>query len=297
MWFYKLWGVIQGPVEDATIFELLEKNRLSTHSRIKTDPNGIWQRIEDTNLYLIFRSNRVKTIASSAIEYRKRFDLQKQKNLFIVWISMMLVILAGIVFRLICFFVGYSTSFFELSFHNLSFWAFMLVFISSVIMTAILLYQFWKIIQDGYEKITPGQAIAQALLPCENIFGAFRAFFGFSINANRFIDRHFTLKPTNGLKRSKKGFSLIYSYTSIIWNFFYFEIFISWIELIINQVRGDHFFTLPISYLSLLEPYLGTILIFGAISLVVYLVMFTDFYITTRSILKAVEAAANSIPQ
>jgi hypothetical protein len=59
-------------------------------------------------------------------------------------------------------------------------------------MFLVLLYNFWKILQDGYAAVTPGKAVGFLFIPLFNFYWAFRAFWGLAQEQNKFIDRHYS---------------------------------------------------------------------------------------------------------
>jgi serine/threonine protein kinase len=65
-----------------------------------------------------------------------------------------------------------------------------LAFIYVAIVMMVLLYRLWKAIQDGYARASPAQSIGFLFIPAFNVYWLFQAFWGFSRDFNRFVDRH-----------------------------------------------------------------------------------------------------------
>jgi hypothetical protein len=61
--------------------------------------------------------------------------------------------------------------------------------IASIVLMYIMLYRFWKLIQDGYARTTPGKAIGFMFIPFYNFYWIFQAIPGWAKDANAFIAR------------------------------------------------------------------------------------------------------------
>ncbi|MEO0946917.1 MAG: DUF4339 domain-containing protein [Cyanobacteria bacterium J06641_5] len=61
--------------------------------------------------------------------------------------------------------------------------------IASVVFGAMLLYQFWKLIQDGEARATPGQAVGFIFIPFFNLYWNFVAFWGLAQDLNTYMDQ------------------------------------------------------------------------------------------------------------
>jgi serine/threonine protein kinase len=60
----------------------------------------------------------------------------------------------------------------------------------AVIVVMILIYRLWEAIQDGHARTSPGRAIGFLFIPIFNLYWLFQAFWGFSRDYNRYVDRH-----------------------------------------------------------------------------------------------------------
>lgn len=54
----------------------------------------------------------------------------------------------------------------------------------------VFIYKAWSFIQDGYAQTTPGKAVGFLFIPFFNIYWIFVAFYGLSVNLNKYIFRH-----------------------------------------------------------------------------------------------------------
>jgi serine/threonine protein kinase len=54
----------------------------------------------------------------------------------------------------------------------------------------VFIHRVWGAVQDGHTTVTPGKAVGFLYIPAYNIYWAFRVFWGFSKEYNKFIDRY-----------------------------------------------------------------------------------------------------------
>ena len=64
------------------------------------------------------------------------------------------------------------------------------VFVISLTMIFVLTYQMWTTIQDGHARMKPWQAIMYNFIPIWNFYWLFQCIWGFSKDANAYINRH-----------------------------------------------------------------------------------------------------------
>lgn len=64
------------------------------------------------------------------------------------------------------------------------------VLIYIVIITAILWYKAWQVIQDGHARTTPGRAVGFAFIPLYNLYWAFQFIHGFAKDYNAYLRRY-----------------------------------------------------------------------------------------------------------
>jgi len=63
-----------------------------------------------------------------------------------------------------------------------------------VVLFALMLFMFqrmWKSIQDGHARTSPDNAVALCFIPVFNLFWAFPVMWGFAVDYNRYLDRHY----------------------------------------------------------------------------------------------------------
>jgi hypothetical protein len=58
------------------------------------------------------------------------------------------------------------------------------------VMTLVLLYNIWNVLQDGVTQVTPGKAIGFLFIPFYNFYWVFRVWGGYAKDYNNFVDRH-----------------------------------------------------------------------------------------------------------
>jgi hypothetical protein len=62
--------------------------------------------------------------------------------------------------------------------------------IVSVVFEFTLLHRYWEVIQDGYARTTPGNAVGFLFIPFFNFYWAFVSIWGLSKDVNCYIERH-----------------------------------------------------------------------------------------------------------
>lgn len=82
--------------------------------------------------------------------------------------------------------------------------------LGAAVLFLVLLYNFWKILQDGYAEVTPGKAVGFLFIPFFNFYWAFKAFWGLAKEQNNFIDRHYSMAAGSQIQRANPVIPLIF---------------------------------------------------------------------------------------
>jgi hypothetical protein len=157
--------------------------------------------------------------------------------------------------------------------------------IAAAVLQYILLYRFWKNIQDDFASTTPGKAIGFLFIPFFNYYWYFRAFWGLAKDSNRYIARHLADKPELQVRRSKEWISLSYLifafgggliYMIVVFSVMFSSIFAMTPTTSIN----------PTQYTTMMQPVMISAVVYSMATVIFQMVMMIDFYLTSDSILK-----------
>jgi hypothetical protein len=152
----------------------------------------------------------------------------------------------------------------------------------SYVLEILLTYQFWKTIQDKFSTITPGKAIARLFIPFYNIYWFFHIFLQLPKEMNRFISHSFNEKANLRIHRPKGWIVTAYFGFIIIGGALYLVILRSVSE-------SANALTSSSQLAQLMQPVVFSAGVYNIVSWILFTAMFIDFYLTTRSILKAEE--------
>jgi hypothetical protein len=148
------------------------------------------------------------------------------------------------------------------------------------ILEYILTYRYWQTIQDGSTRTTPGKAVGFQFIPFFSIYWLFPAYFGLAQDQNRFIDRQF-------IGRGRKSQSLYaLTYVILYWLWIAFMLFLTISTIIFDNSYYYGSMTLTFYNSQILIP----IFIILGLSIILRCIMLIDFYLTTRLILKRLQA-------
>ena len=196
------------------------------------------------------------------------------KNLFFVWIMFSAL---NLIYKFFTVFVPNNTSLIVFNYIG------SVISLSAVIMSYILLYCFWQIIQDGHARITPGRAIGFLFIPIFNIYWFFRIFLVLSLDQNRYITEQYIDKPDVTVHKANPIIARAYFIFTIL----------GCIVLSIIPVRKTDGMISTNKVALILTPSMSHVttpwVIFSFVVLLLNLWMFFDFYKTAISICEAEE--------
>jgi len=67
------------------------------------------------------------------------------------------------------------------------------VLIYATVMYLVLLYEAWKVIQDGHARTSPGKAVGFMFIPFFQLYWVFQAHWGFAQDYNAYVERHYNV--------------------------------------------------------------------------------------------------------
>lgn len=150
------------------------------------------------------------------------------------------------------------------------------------ILMFVLLYKLWSVVQDGQAATTPGKAVGFLFIPFFNFYWIFQAFWGLAKDLNRYIKQHFGESVVEQPRQTKPWISLVYIIFAYVFGITYFVLSMVYVVSTLSSIQ-----TASANASAFAIPF--TIFGFGfsLIAFIWILFMFTDFYRTADSILKA----------
>ena len=262
MWFYVENGQKTGPVTEQTLALLLSQGAINSSTLVWKYGMPEWKQLGATELsetvlnLNLMNENQLVT---------PRVNPKGLKTLFIwFFITSIAYLVLYPVFTLL---VPKST------FSNFSACIYAPVSIAASVLEYILLYKFWKIIQDGFAKTSPGKAVGYFFIPLFNLYWIFIAIGSLAGELNHYILRQFKNDP-GGLRRAHPAFAwifLLFSFGSTCVSLFSFgQIF----STALSQTN----------YPSISQEFMVRFLIIILVTLTLSLITFYDFYLTSKSI-------------
>jgi hypothetical protein len=279
MWYYELNQQPFGPVSRETIADELKAGRITPQTRIWREGWAEWRRLGETELATLAGMTPPPATGTipptyTAIPQYKKVNLGSITKLFWWWFGLYLSVFPFIIITLLSqgqpWVVGLMC-------------VFEIPFFVGMVLQYILVYKFWQVIQDGFARTTPGKAVGFLFIPFFNFYWWFVAFFGLSKDQNAYIDRHFGPTTMPPVRKAHPAIALGYIIFSFVYIVFYSVL------MIIMGIRMINSFSDPASMISLLQPYGLVVSIFSYLQIALLFTMFIDFFLTTKSILKAEE--------
>ena len=283
MWFYIFNHQTFGPVDVNTLAGLMRTQQINISTLVWTQGMPDWKKLGETDLAgqlaeIMYPKTPgelpppLPVQRSGTQTVQPKVDIDMINTLYWSWL---VTYFLGMIMQVSKTYIDDKTA--EVAFLFIGF----LLTIVSTVLLYVLIYQFWKIIQDGFARTSPGKAVGYLFIPYYNLYWIFQTFYGLSKDMNKYQKRHFERDPFVKLHRSKSFISLTYIILLFVDNIFTFILF----------------FVSPASPLaSSLNIPTNSNSVFSVLVLIVTLVflgfmvaMMTDFSLGAKSILKAEE--------
>jgi hypothetical protein len=292
MWYYEYDHQPIGPVDETTLSQLLREGKITVLTLVWQEGMEDWKHLGETRLNDLARSAEARptptslptggmpmpsavpgtpygafpTIPSGVAV--RRVKPARLRHLFNWWRSLLFIMMG---YELLTLFFPTSSVVSTLSCIDL------IVGAAEIVLTFILLYQFWKVIQDEQTFTTPGKAVGFLFIPFFSYYWIFRAVGSLTVEQNRFIERHLANQPGPEVRKAHP----LLSYTSVI-----VGLIVSigeYVYLIVKMgSMGDFNMT---TYSNLMAPLLTPITLVSLGILLLAFLTFNDFYSTSQSIL------------
>jgi hypothetical protein len=284
MWYYSMNNQPAGPVDGDTIRSLLQSGQINANTLVWQEGMADWKRLGETAFAApvpppqsvqqyaqpttqapMYSNYPPAVAAGTPPPFVSPVKLSNIKTFYFLWLALFAV---GTLSTLFFMFANqYSDAYTTLA-CIVSFFG-----IAAAVFIYIQVYNFWKILQDGYAKITPGKAVGFLFIPLFNLYWAFQAFFGLSNEFNTFIDRHFPAISGRDVRRSTPIISMVYCV------FFILNFFLSMANYV-SSMAGESSFYAGDSTMTIV------VAVFTVLWAVMTVLAFTDYYQTAKSILE-----------
>jgi hypothetical protein len=153
---------------------------------------------------------------------------------------------------------------------------------ASYVLEIILLFQFWKQVQDGNARTTPGKAIGFLFIPFYNLYWIFVAYWGLAKELKRYIFAHFGETGEEEIRKPKMFLSMLMSLSPFIYGLLIMAYIILFTVSI--ATKSPEFFQQDPQkvLISMIYPFMGI----GGLLVLLRIAVYSDFYLSVRSILK-----------
>lgn len=224
MWLYLINFKANGPVSSEQIFDLLDKKVLSIYTFVKPASGGKWVHLENSDLQLQYKSLKLPGIIAETSNFRKNIDLRTFRNLFLLWFLSTVIALACfliifLLFSHVAFVVDLFSEVVGLEIYSIFPYVFLLDLAVSLALEQYLISLYWRIIQDGYGKKPAHPLYLSVFALHTNLFDGFKHLYNFSLEANKFIDRHYSNRTGFHVRKSNRVISLLNSWIKLVWAF------------------------------------------------------------------------------
>ena len=172
MWYYAFENQQVGPVDEKAIRELIESKTIIASTLVWTKGMTTWQPLSTTALAGLLTPAAPALAAPAAApaqpqtyasQYKTpEMEIKELEDLFMwYWIC-----LIGTVFT------------------------FGLSGIASMVLSYIIIYRSWSLIQDGHARTTPGKAVGFLFIPFFNFYWIFECYLGLVRDSNAYVRRY-----------------------------------------------------------------------------------------------------------
>ncbi len=263
MWFYVENGQKTGPVTEQTLALLHSEGAINSTTLVWSAGMPAWKRLGETELsetvLHLETMNETKRVTP-------RVNPNGLKTLFI-WFLIITV-------AYMVLYTGFVLLIPKSDLSNFISCIFTPISITSTVLQYILLYKFWKVIQDGFAKTTPGKAVGYSFIPLFSFYWLFIALGSLASELNHYILRHFKNDST-GLRRAHPAFAWVF-------------ILFTFVSVCISSISAAQLFSSvglsPTSTVAASQEFMVRVLIISLISWTLSLITFFDFYLTSKSI-------------
>ncbi|MEN6386061.1 MAG: DUF4339 domain-containing protein [Phycisphaerales bacterium] len=160
MWYYIINGQRFGPVDDDTIFSLIDQGTIQMRTFVWKAGMSDWTHAISTEL-----SEKFFTVPPANLEIKEHLYTPDSLYKLWLWVASLDI---------------FSTILVLMEADNYS----IIPSIASVVLQCVLLYRFWSLIQDGRARTSPGQAVGFCFIPIFHIYWNYVAYVGLAQDMN-----------------------------------------------------------------------------------------------------------------
>ena len=280
MWYYELNQKPFGPVSQETIQDELKAGRITHMTLVWREGWPQWRHLGETELAGKIPPQVAPTITPPIyvpVQKYKKTTPSSLTKLFWWWFGL----------NLSCFpyYSLFPFLYEDFPTPNLTIIGLILLFwlplCAGAVIQFIYIYKLWQIVQDGFARTSPGQAVGFMFIPYFNYYWFLPVYHGLAKDMNAYIDRHFRSTSGTVLRKAHPGLALgfvITTWASLLLGMglglvMYFVIFFS----VLNGGLS------PETFQNFMIP---LVIVYGAL-MILEIIMFFDFYLTAKSILIA----------
>ena len=278
MWYYIFDNLTYGPVDEEKLFDLFDIRVVTSATPVKKEGSDDWIQFKESGLLPAFQKVKIKP--------------GKIKRTFIWFLVLFPFQFLAMFYEQFIFPLGLdATPEFQYALQAGRCVGFIPQFIGSILVF-VLLHHCWTAIQNKNSTLTPGKAVGFLFIPIYNFYWVYRAYWGFSKQANEYTKRMNQVNPKCGVRTSNQWLSFAYSFimsigavaSIIIYRLCFFDTFSA-----VDPVSV----TTSAQYFSLKSGYLVFWSVQILLTYLIQLFMLIDFYKTAQSILKFEDAKSN----
>lgn len=281
MWYYESNQQPFGPVSKEVVAEALQAGKITESTLVWREGMTEWKRLAETELAVLVGGTPPVVVENIPTAYAPvitnvprptKIKLESLNKLFWWWFGLLL---ASVPFYIV-----------SVMFPNEE-WAagllcvYYIPIIAAAVLQYILVFRFWQIIEDGFQRTTAGKAVGFLFIPVFNLYWYFVAFFGLSKDTNNYVDRHFTNSLSQPVRKTKPALSLCFVIIMWVQNLFTFYLYAKIVSTSLNSMGNIAMFSEALSSMNI-----PTIILYF-LHLGLLIAMFFDYFKSAKSILAA----------
>jgi hypothetical protein len=242
-----------------------------------------WEKLATTDLATILRESNISVNSQPAPELISRkppFSRKELQGDFKKWYITFFFVLVESVLNLVLVLGNISLT---QGLYNSVRCVFFLPSLINMVLTWVLLYKYWEVVQDGNASTSPAKAIGFMFIPFFNFYWVFRAYWRLSKDINRYIT---TVRGKVKRQFTPSNEKLTLSYAVLFLVSYSYSVMIVLVKFIVTKSS-----TFTLYYGK--QPFPTWLSIIGQILILVWFVIeglvYIDLYRATNSILQVQE--------
>ena len=168
-WYYLLRDEQCGPVAGEALRELARLGTIGPGTLIWREGLDDWRpasEVQDLSLEFSAVGPAPPRPGAVAARHMQAIMTYTEKGFRSLWLWFLILYIVGVVLTIVI--IG------------------IFALIAAVVLQYIMLYRYWKLIQDGHARCTPGTAVGFLFIPFFNLYWVFRAIHGLALDMNQY---------------------------------------------------------------------------------------------------------------